>query len=188
MMWVNKCLGLIIVAVFASACASPAEVKNMTVAPVSLSTASGSPFSHNLRIANVSGGKDTNPMWTSQVSGTAYELALQNSLEANNLIQKSNPDPKFEVHARLSKLDQPFFGLDMTVTSKVGYEVIETKTRKSWFDKEILASYTAKFRDAPIGLVRLRLANEGSIRENIKKFINELFNTHSQTALKTKAK
>jgi len=122
-------------------------------------------------------------MWTSQVSGTAYELALRNSLEANNLIKKSNPNPKFEVHARLAELDQPFLGLDMTVNSRVGYEVIEIKTRKSWFNKEILASYTATFSDAAMGLVRLRLANEGSIRENIKQFINELFLIKPQTAL-----
>jgi len=182
-MWLTKVFAVITIGMLASACASPAEVKNMTVQPIaSLGASSSSPFLNNLRLADVSGGKETNPMWTSQVSGAAYELALRNSLEANNLILKSNPDPKFELHARLSELDQPLFGLNFTVKSKVLYDVVEIKTRKSWFDKEILASYTATFGDSPMAIVRLRLANEGSIRKNITKFINELFLTPQQAA------
>jgi len=182
-------ISIIAIGILVSGCASPAEVKNMTVQPtISLDAVSESPFINNLRIAEVSGGKKTNPLWTSQVSGTAYELALRNSLEANNLIQKSNPTPQFEVYARLSELDQPLIGLNMTVNSKVAYEVIDIKTRKSWFDKEILASYTATFSDAALGLIRLRLANEGSIRENIRKFINELFLTSQKTASKQDTK
>jgi len=183
-MWITKVIAVIAIGMLASACASPAEVNNMTVQPIaSLSASSSSPFMNNMRLAEVSGGKETNPMWTSQVSGTAYELALRNSLEANNLILKSNPDPKFELHARLAELEQPFFGLDMTVNSKVSYDVVEIKTRKSWFDKEILASYTATFSDAAMGLVRLRLANEGSVRKNIEQFITELLHMPQKAAL-----
>jgi len=56
-MWINKVLGVIAIAVLASACASPAEVKNMTVAPLSVNAPSESPFVNNLRIAKVYGGK-----------------------------------------------------------------------------------------------------------------------------------
>lgn len=172
------------IAMLASACASPARVQNMTVAPnISIAAVESSPFKNNLRIVKVYGGDETNPLWTSQVSGPAYEGALRNSLEANGLVSKSNPEPRFEVLATLSKLDQPFIGLDMTVTSKVGYEIIETKTRESWFDKEILASYTATFSDAAFGIERLKLANEGSIRENIRVFILELLRAPKKTAL-----
>lgn len=166
---------IVLVAIVVSGCASPALVDNMT-APRNprLENAQSSPFLKNMRVESIYGGSETNPLWTSQVSSPAFEGALRNSLQANGLMIKSIPDPRFEVIATLSKLDQPFIGLDMTVTSDVHYEVIESKTRKSWFDEKIQAAYTATFGDAPMAIKRLRLANEGSIRENIRIFIDKI--------------
>lgn len=181
----QKIIVIVAITMLASACASPARVQNMTVAPTaSLATVEKSIFKNNLRVVNVYGGGETNPMWTSQVSGAAFDGALRNSLEAYGLASISNPDPRFEVVATLSQLDQPMFGIDMTVKSNVSYEVIEAKTRESWFDKQILASYTATFSDAALGMERLKLANEGSIRENIRIFIEKLLQTPQKQALK----
>lgn len=161
-------------------CASPAQVGNMIVAPDQIeSLPAGSPYMGNLRIAEVYGGEETSPMWTSEVSNSAFRSALESSLEANGLIQQTNPEPRFDVYATLSKLDQPLLGLDLTVNSSVGYEVVEHDTRETWFDREIPASYTATFSDSPLAVQRLRLANEGSIRTNIETFIEELLNTPS---------
>jgi hypothetical protein len=175
MMKIKNIIFAIAISVIVSGCAAPARVLNMTVASTSAAAEiENSVFRNNLSVVKVYGGNKTNPLWISQVSGDAFETALRYSLEDNGLSSQNNPEPRFEITANLSELEQPAFGIDITVKSKVGYEVVETKTGEAWFSKTILASYTATFSDAIIGAERLKLANEGSIRENIRKFIIEL--------------
>ena len=102
-------------------------------------------------------------MWTSQVSGEAFRVALDDSLSATGLSTKQNPEPRFEVFATLSELDQPLISFDLTVSRKVRYEVVEAKTRETWFNRQIMANYTTTFSDAAIAVKRLRFANEVSI-------------------------
>ncbi len=168
----------ILLGLFLSGCASPAEVKNMVVNESSLvASTTDTPFKNTLMIANVDGGEETNPMWTSEVSNAGFREALRESMAQSLLLSPGSVGGRYALHAILEQLDQPLFGLDMTVTSTVRYRVVEQETQDVWFDNPVTASYTATFGDAPIALVRLRLANEGSIRENIKQFISRLLET-----------
>lgn len=74
----------------------------------------------------------------------------------------------------LEKLDQPLFGVSFTVTSTVHYTVTERATGKAVLDKSLITPYTAEFGDALLGTERLRLANEGAIRQSISRLIGEL--------------
>ncbi|MCH6568427.1 MAG: hypothetical protein IH801_08735 [Nitrospinae bacterium] len=61
------------------------------------------------------------------------------------------------------------------MTSIVKYQLIDLKSGKPLFDEVIVSSYTAKLSDDYwSGSKRLKLANEGSIRENISAFIKKL--------------
>ena len=161
-----------------SACASPAEMQNMVVArqPVVIAEPNSS-FRNALAIARIDGGETTNPLWTSEIDGAAFQGALRESLEQNDLLAKTLPSSRFDLYATLGSVNQPFIGLDMTVSSTVMYRVVERKTKLNWFKDSVFASYTAKFSDSLIGIQRLRFANEGSIRENIKEFIRRLVKT-----------
>ena len=66
------------------------------------------------------------------------------------------------------------FGFSFTVTSTADYLLRNNETKDITFDQKISASYTAIFGDAAYGPTRLKLANEGSIRENIRQFIEKL--------------
>ena len=161
-----------------SACASPAKMQNMVVAHQSvMSAAPSSPFTNAFNIAHVDGGETTNPLWTSEVDNTAFRGALRASLEQNDLLAHASSSSKFDLFATLASVNQPLVGLDMTVSSNVNYRVVERTTGVNWFEEVIFASYTATFSDAFLGVERLRLANEGSIRENIKEFIKRLIGT-----------
>lgn len=81
-------------------------------------------------------------------------------------------DYKLVVH--LEKLDQPAFGLDMTVTATVNYTLEQRKTGRIILARTITTPHTATFSDAAIGTERIRLANEGTIRKNISAIITEL--------------
>ena len=178
----RRLLILLLGAIALSACASPAEMQNMVVArqPAS-SIASDSSFKNALAIAHVDGGETTNPLWISEVDSTSFQGALSMSLKQNDLLAETQPSSRFDLSATLASLNQPLFGLDMTVSSTVNYRVVERSTELIWFNDSIFASYTATFSDSPLGPQRLRLANEGSIRENIKEFIKRLFSTPPPT-------
>ncbi len=60
-------------------------------------------------IARVDGGETTNPLWTSEVDGAAFQGALRASLEQNDLLAKTAPSSRFDLFATLGSLNQPFF-------------------------------------------------------------------------------
>jgi len=61
----------------------------------------------------------------------------------------------------------------MTVTSHVNYKVYDSKAQPLVLET-IDAPFTATVSDAFVGVERIRLANEGSIRANIGQFFDKL--------------
>ena len=131
------------------------------------------PLQNKLAIKDVTGGTETNPMWVSKVSSSDFEKALEASLKSTGLLADRQAGD-FVLTADLMKLEQPFVGLDMTVTSSVRYMVIERSSGKTVFDSTVTTPYTARFSDALIALERLKLANEGAIRTNIGELLSQL--------------
>jgi len=172
--------GLILFALAAaiqlSGCATPARVDQMTVTAQGIPTAPmPEALRQNVAIKDVTGGQETNPMWTSQVSSAEFERALESSLRGANVLQPNRQMGRFTIAAYLGKLEQPFIGIDMTVTATVTYTLVERSTGKTAWERTIITPYTAKFGDALLGVERLKLANEGAVRSNIAELIGELF-------------
>lgn len=167
----KKILAIVSVAILAG-CAAPATVEQMAV---SLPMTQTNPVLKNgVAVAEVTGGRDTNPMWTSQVSSDAFRRALEQSLESAGMFSKIVAGSKYQLTADLTRLDQPMMGFDMTVGSTVRYSLIENQTRKEVYARVIQVSYTAKMSDAFIGSQRMKLANEGAVKSNIQALINDL--------------
>lgn len=159
---------------FLIGCASPAEVQKMVYhrsQPVLMSI--DSPFRETIVIENVVGGQSTK--WRSKVGNSEFREALRRSLDHEGALTSDPRDAKYVLNATLVELDQPFAGIDRTVTSIVKYQLIDLRAGKPIFDEVIVSSYTAKFSDDYwSGNKRLKLANEGSIRENISALIKKL--------------
>lgn len=155
------------------ACASGATPGAMT-APLSEQTmlSQGSRLRQALAVGGVSGGRETNPLWTSQVSDADFATALRQSLATHAMLSVNSQ--LFQVEARMLALDQPLIGLDMTVRSRVHYRVTQVATGAVVFEREIDVAHTQSFSSAFLAIERLRLANEGSVRENIRRFIAAL--------------
>lgn len=62
----------------------------------------------------------------------------------------------------------------MTVKAVVNYKLTDKTSHNTILKETIDSSYTAQFSDSVVGVKRLRLANEGAIKENIKQFIEKL--------------
>jgi uncharacterized lipoprotein YajG len=158
-------------AIWLSACATAAKVDSMIGTPT-VQMPAMSPLKGSVQVTNVSGGRDTNPLWTSQVGNGDFQQALEKSLSAQGIL--ASGDAKYRLEAALVELKQPLLGLDMKVTSTVRYRVTEVSTGRMAFDQTITADYTATVGDAFVAVERLRLANEGSIKTNLSKFLDQL--------------
>jgi uncharacterized protein YlaN (UPF0358 family) len=66
------------------------------------------------------------------------------------------------------------FGLDFEVTSEVEYTLVDNATGKELLRETLRTPFTAGVGDAFVAVKRLRLANEGSARENISALLKRL--------------
>lgn len=159
--------------VYLSGCASPAEYKNMVyIAPQCSKALPASKLHNAISLRPGQGGQDTNPLWMSQVSAENFQKALEISLQEAGYLSKNTS--AYSLTANLKDLKQPFFGIDMTVTSSVNYNLEDLQKNKPVLNEDLEAEFTATVSDAFPGVERLRLANEGSIKENIKQLIDKL--------------
>ncbi|HEY0823403.1 MAG TPA: hypothetical protein VGD76_06405 [Ramlibacter sp.] len=151
-------------------CATPATPQGMTVKPGALAPANPK-LRGQVAVADVKGGKETNPLWTSQVDAAGFRKALTDSLAISGYLAPDGANAKYQVSADLLALEQPLFGLTFDVKSDVKYRVTGAGAPRTF---DIKATGTAGTSDAFVALERLRIANERSVLENIKEFINRL--------------
>lgn len=161
-------LGILAAAVNLQGCATGANIQGMTYERA----ASGQVLQGQVAVAAITGGKQTSPLWTSQVSSEAFEGALKNSLLKAGMLNQTGTAP-LTLEAQLISLKQPAFGLDMTVTATVSYQ-LKDASGKVVMVENLSTPYTATVGDAFAGVKRLRLANEGAIRKNIEMLITKL--------------
>ena len=167
-----KYILMLLVASLLAACATPARINSMIGVPT-VQLAANSPLKQNVQVNNVSGGRTTNPLWTSQVGNPEFQQALQQSLAAQGIT--SSAGARYRLDAVLVEINQPLFGFNFTITSTVHYTVTDVPMGRVVFDQTITADYTAEISDAFLGVERLRIANEGSIKNNLSKFMDQLF-------------
>ena len=162
-------LGALSLAACASASNPGAMVADLTESTIIQET---SPLRENVTVGDVDGGKETNPLWTSEVSNEAFAEALRQSFAAHAILATAQGD--YRLDAELVKLKQPFAGFNMTVTSTVNYILTEVSTGNTVFEETIETAHTAKTGDAFMAVKRLQLANEGSIKNNISALIEKM--------------
>lgn len=156
-------------------CATPARVDQMTLTPESPdSYAIAKPLTGKVAVGEVSGGEETNPMWTSEIGNTEFSAALRQSMARAKLLAPEGKD-EYQLSAKLLKVEQPMFALDMTVTITAEYVLVRASDKRQVFQKTVTSSHTAKMGEAFIATERLRLANEGAARTNITDIVNVLY-------------
>ena len=123
-------------------------------------------------VGPVNGGRNTNPLWKSQVSDDNFQAALSQSLSAQSML--ASGAPRYTLNVQLVSLRQPFMSLNTTVTADVHYTVVSAANNKVAFDTEITTPYTAPYLQQPIDIIRLKDANEGAMAANIQALLGQL--------------
>ncbi|MEO1293389.1 MAG: hypothetical protein AAFV62_11240 [Pseudomonadota bacterium] len=154
-------------------CASGARSTAM-VAPVTAETLidSASPLHRAIGVGQTSGGEETNPLWTPEVSTGDFRRALETSLNLTTML--GPPSAPFTLDATLEELDQPVITLNFTVTATIFYRLRANKTGEIVWQERIAAPHTVNFTENFVRSERLRLASEGAVRENISVFLKQL--------------
>ena len=125
----------------------------------------------NMGLGEVSGGKKTNPAWTSEIDNEAFSGAVKESLKSQGLYSDNG---KYRLVIKMLKVDQPLFGLNLKVTTHVQYILTNADNGTVIFNDTVIAPHTAGVGDAFVAVKRLRLANEGSAQKNIEGLLNKL--------------
>jgi hypothetical protein len=124
---------------------------------------------------SVSGGRETSKTGASQISDDAFAQALRDSIDKAGLFNKVSSDAaRYRLTGFIGKVDQPMFGFSFTVKMEVSYTLKDTQSGSTVWTKDVNSEYTAKASDAFAGVERLRLANEGAARENIRQAITDM--------------
>lgn len=173
----SKLVYLILVVASLSGCATSARVDHMVATKVDVSKVSNeTPLKNNIWLKNMSGGDSTKPLLLPKVSDSDFKLALEQSLKEAKLLASTQSNGNYTLDVKLISLDHPIFGMEMkaTVTATVQYILEEKSTGKRIYFSTIVSPFTATFSDSALGAGRLGIANEGAVRKNIEKLIDEL--------------
>jgi len=152
-------------------CAAGASREGMTAGDYTPAT------KHDKSVSvKVGGGQQTSSLGKSQISDEEFTAALVASINKSKafstVVQGSGGD--YELSVGILGMDQPSFGMNFTVKMEAGWTLKNSKTGAVVWQKVIKSQHTATPGDAFVGTERLRLANEGAARNNIKQGLAEI--------------
>ena len=160
-------IGVFIVAGMTGGCASPAKSEGMT--PKALKIERKHPYSVRIKVG---GGRPTNAaIDASQISNEAFAQAIAEAIAQNKLFSEVTRGERADylLNVEILSIEQPVFGLNMTVRMEAAWELIRADTGKPVLRESIVSSHTATTGDAFAGVARCRLATEGAARKNIEQ-------------------
>jgi hypothetical protein len=162
----------LILALFVSGCAFPATKEGMVVTNYMAPQQTG----EKIVVKESVGGSTTLPFWTSQIPNDNFTEAVKESLLISKAFSalSTNWGDDWGLEIQIRNVDQPFLGLDFTVTMETKY-TLYLKGNKV-YETYIRGSGTATTGDSFFGVARLRIANEKSAQDNVKKFLADLSN------------
>jgi len=155
-------------AILLSALAGCATQQAMTVSSGALVNPQPK-YKDAMAVRTVSGGAAMDVFTRPGVQEAPLKAALEESLRANGYLASGTP--RYFVDAQIKNLDQPIIGLEYEVTADVTYTVHGAGAPATY---PIKATGMATFSDSPIGVDRLRIANERAMQANIKGFLQAL--------------
>jgi hypothetical protein len=119
---------------------------------------------------------DPTAEWAFKVTAAAFTEALTTSLGKSGAFSKvlSTPEGDYLLEVAFVKKSEPAFGFNMTVELVTRWTLTKKSATDPVFRENVASTFTATVGDAFAGVKRVRVANEGAARENIKEGIRRL--------------
>lgn len=150
-------------------CASPPTHEGMVPTGIAVSRK----LQETVRL-NVSGGAVTAD--GPGISNAALEAALNQAISESRLfsqVVKGNGGD-FVLTATVFSVNQPMFGMAMTVKVEVGWTLKRSSDDKTIWQEAIRSEHTSTPGEAFAGVTRVRLATEGAVKNNIAEAVSKL--------------
>lgn len=159
-------LGAVLGAVLLGGCVSNANTASMV--PASLPAVTKHAGSVSL---NVTGSPQVSSMGVAIIKTADFAEAIKVALTKSEVFAKlvtAGQADDFHLEVVLVRIEQPMFGLNMTVTVESNWILTRTSDQSVIWQKAVISNYTATVGEAFVGATRVRLANEGAARANIQ--------------------
>ena len=173
--------GLCVAVLLAGCIEIPELGTRLVVGTPTVPLAAKSVLGRSLQVNNVSEGKGTKSIWSnSRLNSAAVMLlpqALEITLSAQGMLAAAGAQRSLD--AVVLEVKEPL-ALNTTIISTVRYVLTDVATGGVTFDQTIIADYTVTLIDQPLGYYREPIAFDGSIRNNISKFLDQLIAMGSQ--------
>lgn len=174
----------LLAAVLASGCGTPAEAPNMNLAPLDALQLRGfmpEALRGQIALREVSGGGETWRYWGSKVSSRALEEALEDALRSVGVLAPLPTAARYLLSARLVALQQPDLKWqpqalisENRVLATVEYTLIDKASGAVVYQRSMRSQHAAELSEALFSQSeRLRLANEGALRESLKLLLRD---------------
>ncbi len=166
----GKILFAVLVAAHLAGCASSSKPENMVAGVIQAGKTQ--PYSVSV---NSSGGRETSKMGASQIADKDFVEAIKQSITANKTFDAvvEGDAGQYALSVAIVKLQQPMIGLDMTVKMEAAWQLRKQDGKVVW-EQVINSEHTATVSDAFAGVARLRMANEGAAKANIKQALEKI--------------
>jgi len=124
----------------------------------------------------VGGGQETNPVGGSLISDEEFTAALVDSINHSKVFSQVilGKSGDYELGVVMINLEKPIFGASFKVKIEAGWTLKNSATGQIVWQKVIRSEHTATMGDAVVGATRMRLANEGAARNNIKQGLMDI--------------
>jgi hypothetical protein len=160
-------------ALLLSGCASSPNIDRMATLTPPQGVAP-SALRGNIAVSAVVLGQSLDPGWATGVGPDRFELALESSLRKARLLSAARDAGSYMLVARLENVEPANPANGMTVTLTVSYLMLERAGGKQVLARTVTIPYHGSMAPASAAET-LRMANEGAVRANIAKIIDELF-------------
>jgi hypothetical protein len=123
---------------------------------------------------NVAGGSETAAGLP--ISNAALEAALNQAINESKLFSQviKGNGGDFILTANVFNINQPMFGMAMTVKMEVGWTLKRASDDKTVWQEAIRSEHTSTPGEAFAGVTRVRLATEGAVKNNIADAMSKL--------------
>lgn len=164
----NRLAILIFISALVSGCASP--VKPGAMAPVDYKPEKIQPYSVSVAV------DDGQKASAFQVSNESLQKAIEETILRTQAFKQllKGKDADYELSATVVTLNQPGMGFSFTVKTDIAWSLKKISDDTLVWRKLINSEHTAGAGEAFVGTVRLRMATEGAVKNNIETALKEI--------------
>jgi|GEM_PF-3554199 len=120
------------------------------------------------------GKEGIHPLYLTEVTNGELLLALEDSLINNGYLSQAT-EGRYLLNAKIiDQIKLPSLGINFTYESTIKYNLIDKTNGSIVYENKITTSGKSEFSDTIVGAERMRIANENSVKNNIKTFMRAL--------------